>query len=68
MLIIINPIKKSNILHEKVFCISGAMKRAPYARVKKNTKLASEAPIANAILYSPENCWEMEPIRITVSR
>ena len=54
-----------------LFCATdagGARNLAPYARPKKNTKLAKIAPAANAIFKFPENCWDMDPIRITVSR
>jgi len=41
---------------------------APYARMKKKIKLAKIAPNANEILWKPENCWDIDPIRIIVSR
>ena len=50
------------------FCIMGAKNFEPYERLKKNTKLARDAPIANPTFNSPENCWDIDPIRIKVSR
>ena len=58
----------SRMRQEFGFCMIGAKSFAPYERPKKNTKLARDAPIANPTFNSPENCCDIEPIRIIVSR
>ena len=65
---IIIAMAPSRMRQEFGFCMIGAKSFAPYARPKKNTKLARDAPIANPTFNSPENCCAIEPIRITVSR
>ena len=46
---IMSAIKLSSIFHEKDCCINGVKSLAPYARLKKKTKLARIAPSANEI-------------------
>ena len=61
-------ITKSRNRHELGLFIIGAINFEPYARLKKNTKLASDAPIVKETLSFPENCCDIDPIRTIVSR
>ena len=60
--------KKSKILHDNEFFIKGIINFAPYAKEKKNIILAIDEPTPNIYFSFPENCWETDPIKITVSK
>ena len=53
---IIKAIKLSRMRHEFLLFMIGTKSFAPYERLKKNTKLANDAPIANEAFKFPENC------------